>query len=241
MGQSLPLRTACADLVPLVPDHEQDEPTPTQGASSPQLRPKTPFLQCRSARPQAPRRFALVLIMQFPPSNPVRALPANAAAWSRVAAATRDGYYAAWGADSRERPLLQARRGGPALGLHHARRAAVSTAQRHRILPRPAARLGRGPQPRDRPRVRPVAGHARVVRSVGRGRRPAGLVADQRDGLPEACAHVGCRACDGRAARAAQDHRGLVRAFRGPQRFRGRSGLDRLVAVAYDSRFAHTA
>ena len=36
--------------------------------------------------------------MQFPPSNPVRALPASAAAWSRVAVATRDGHYAAWGA-----------------------------------------------------------------------------------------------------------------------------------------------
>ena len=38
--------------------------------------------------------------MQLPSSNPVRALPANAAAWSRVAVvATRDGHYEAWGAD----------------------------------------------------------------------------------------------------------------------------------------------
>ena len=35
--------------------------------------------------------------MMFPPSNPVRALPANAAAWARVAAATRGNHYAAWG------------------------------------------------------------------------------------------------------------------------------------------------
>ena len=35
--------------------------------------------------------------MQFPPSNPVRPLPTNAAAWSRVAAATRENHYAAWG------------------------------------------------------------------------------------------------------------------------------------------------
>ena len=37
--------------------------------------------------------------MQFPPSAPVRALPANAAAWSRVAVATRDNHYEASGAD----------------------------------------------------------------------------------------------------------------------------------------------
>ena len=35
--------------------------------------------------------------MMFPPSNPVRALPANAAAWARVTDATRNGHYAAWG------------------------------------------------------------------------------------------------------------------------------------------------
>ena len=43
--------------------------------------------------------FALVLVMQFPPSNPVRPLPTNAAAWSRVAAATRENHYVAWGPD----------------------------------------------------------------------------------------------------------------------------------------------
>ena len=42
---------------------------------------------------------SLALAMMFPPSNPVRALPANAAAWGRVAPATRDGHYAAWGDD----------------------------------------------------------------------------------------------------------------------------------------------
>ena len=40
-----------------------------------------------------------VLAMQFLSSNPGRALPANAAAWSRAAVATRDGHYMAWGAD----------------------------------------------------------------------------------------------------------------------------------------------
>ena len=38
--------------------------------------------------------------MQFPPTSaPVRSLPANAAAWSRVAVATGDNLYEAWGAD----------------------------------------------------------------------------------------------------------------------------------------------
>ena len=46
-----------------------------------------------------PSHLALVLAMQFPPSNPARALPASAAAWSRVAVATRDGHYKAWGVD----------------------------------------------------------------------------------------------------------------------------------------------
>ena len=36
--------------------------------------------------------------MMLPPSNLVRALPASAAAWSRVAIATRDGHYGSWGA-----------------------------------------------------------------------------------------------------------------------------------------------
>ena len=35
--------------------------------------------------------------MQFSPTNPARALPASAAAWSRAAAATRESYYIAWG------------------------------------------------------------------------------------------------------------------------------------------------
>ena len=42
---------------------------------------------------------SLALAMMFPPSNPVRALPANAAAWMRVASATRDSHYTAWGDD----------------------------------------------------------------------------------------------------------------------------------------------
>ena len=40
---------------------------------------------------------SLALAMMFPPSNPVRALPANAAAWARVAAPTRESHYMAWG------------------------------------------------------------------------------------------------------------------------------------------------
>ena len=39
----------------------------------------------------------LVRVMQFPPSHLVRPLLANAAAWSRVAAATRENHYVAWG------------------------------------------------------------------------------------------------------------------------------------------------
>ena len=42
---------------------------------------------------------SLALAMMFPPSNPARALPENAAAWMRVASATRDNHYAAWGDD----------------------------------------------------------------------------------------------------------------------------------------------
>ena len=42
---------------------------------------------------------SLALAMMFPPSNPVRALPASAAAWARVATATRDNHYMAWGDD----------------------------------------------------------------------------------------------------------------------------------------------
>ena len=37
--------------------------------------------------------------MHFPQSNPVRPLPANAAAWNRLANATRESHYVAWGAD----------------------------------------------------------------------------------------------------------------------------------------------
>ena len=37
--------------------------------------------------------------MQFPPSNPVRCLPANAATSSRAAAAVRECHYIAWGAN----------------------------------------------------------------------------------------------------------------------------------------------
>ena len=37
--------------------------------------------------------------MEFSPSNPVRALPVNAAAWSRAAAAALESHYVAWGPD----------------------------------------------------------------------------------------------------------------------------------------------
>ena len=37
--------------------------------------------------------------MEFPPSHPVRPLPANAAAWTRLANATRESHYVAWGPD----------------------------------------------------------------------------------------------------------------------------------------------
>ena len=42
-------------------------------------------------------RLALVLIMQFPASVPLRALPESAAAWARAAQQTRGYHYAAWG------------------------------------------------------------------------------------------------------------------------------------------------
>ena len=35
--------------------------------------------------------------MQFPQSHPVRPLPANAAAWTRLANAARENHYVAWG------------------------------------------------------------------------------------------------------------------------------------------------
>ena len=35
--------------------------------------------------------------MMFPSSNPLRALPANAAAWVRAADSTRNGHHTAWG------------------------------------------------------------------------------------------------------------------------------------------------
>ena len=92
------LLTARADLVPLVPDRdERDEPTPTQEASPPQPRLKTPSSGV-GVLGLGLHIVRFVLAMQLPPSNPVRALPANAAAWSRAAAATHDGHYVAWGA-----------------------------------------------------------------------------------------------------------------------------------------------
>ena len=163
MCESRSLRAIC--LVPLVPDHEQDEPTPTQEASA---GPKLPSFSAealvltlhvdpRSSSPCSSRRAT-----QRVPCQP--ALRNGLAPLQRRASAT-----ACLGSGrSRKRPLLQARHGGAVLGLHRARWAEVLTAQRHRILSRPA-RLGRGPQPRNRPRIRLVASHARVVRSVGRG------------------------------------------------------------------------
>ena len=44
-------------------------------------------------------RIALVLAMRFPSSAPVRGLSGSAAAWSRVADATRASHHAAWGPD----------------------------------------------------------------------------------------------------------------------------------------------
>ena len=44
-------------------------------------------------------RLALVLVVQFPASVPVRALPGSAAAWARAAQQTRGYHYAAWGPD----------------------------------------------------------------------------------------------------------------------------------------------
>ena len=41
----------------VVPDHAQDKPSPTQEATSHQLRPQTPF-RCQFARPRASRRSA---------------------------------------------------------------------------------------------------------------------------------------------------------------------------------------
>ena len=43
--------------------------------------------------------LALVLVMYFPQSNPVRPLPVNAAAWNRLNNATRQSHYIAWGDD----------------------------------------------------------------------------------------------------------------------------------------------
>ena len=140
-------------------------------------------------------KFAsLTLAMMFPPSNPVRALPANAAAWARrVAAATRDNHYTAWGDDI----LPDAHASKLVTALPKMQYVTISgqqhlplSAQRYRVLAR-ATLLGRGLPPLRRPRVRLVGGHARLLRGLGRGRRPAGLVADKRDCVLAARAFVG--------------------------------------------------
>ena len=74
-------------------------PTQTQEASSSQLGPKTPSLPVSDRSSSRLASFALVLVMQFPQSHPVRPLPANAAAWTRLANATRENHYVAWGPD----------------------------------------------------------------------------------------------------------------------------------------------
>ena len=74
-------------------------PTQTQEASSFQLGLKTPCLLVSDQIVLALASFALVLVMHFPQSNPVRPLPANAAAWTRLANATRESHYVAWGPD----------------------------------------------------------------------------------------------------------------------------------------------
>ena len=72
--------------------------TQTQEAS-PQLGSKTPLPSGVRQIVLALSSIALVRVMQFPPSNPVRPLPVNAAAWTRLANATRESHYLAWGPD----------------------------------------------------------------------------------------------------------------------------------------------
>ena len=74
-------------------------PTQTQEAPSFQLGLKTPCLLMSDQIVLALASFALVLVMHFPQSHPVRPLPANAAAWTRLANATRESHYVAWGPD----------------------------------------------------------------------------------------------------------------------------------------------
>ena len=126
---------------------------------------------------------SLVLTMVLPPSNPVRALPVNAAEWSRVAVATRDSHYGSWGADvlvnvhssklAEALPLMQY---------------ALRNGHRHLPLGAIVYLLGRlGWVEDDRLKIdlasglSAVGGHARLFRKVGCGRRPAGLVANKRD------------------------------------------------------------
>ena len=137
-------------------------------------------------------KFAsLALAMMFPPSNPVRALPANAAAWMRVASATRDNHYTAWGNDV----LVNVDSSKLATALPGMQYVKIS-GQKHLPLSAIVHLLGRLGWVND-PRlqidlVRPVGGHARLFRGLGRGRRPAGLDAGKRDCVPAARAVVGC-------------------------------------------------
>ena len=113
--------------------------------------------------------------MQFPLSVPMRALPANAAAWSRAAAAvaTRDNHYEACGADV----LVNAQSSKFAEALPTMDY--VSGVGRQRHLPPNAiifllGRLGwvedRGQPPRGRPRFWPIGGHRGEILDA-RGRR----------------------------------------------------------------------
>ena len=82
----------------VVPDHEQGVLTQTQEAPLPSWVLKTPLSSVRQIV-LALSSVVLVRVMQFPPSHPVRPLPANAAAWTRLANATRESHYVAWGPD----------------------------------------------------------------------------------------------------------------------------------------------
>ena len=94
---------ACCDhSLPRSPARaSQAHSTTTGSLSSPAEVPKLPFGVAVLVLVLDLDSFvsSLVLAMIFAPSDPVRALPATAATWSRVAVATRDGHHEAWGAD----------------------------------------------------------------------------------------------------------------------------------------------
>ena len=89
----------CLASLAVGPDHRARRATQTQEA------PFSPAGFSKLLRPvsdRSPSRLSsvvLVSIMYFPQSHPVRFLPPDAAAWIRVANATREGHYVAWGPD----------------------------------------------------------------------------------------------------------------------------------------------